>query len=401
MCTFMEAASFLNILEYNMILLFPIYNLWFWIILYPWCNGLHSSHFYWILRFIPFWPFCPSAIFPTSPSIPYFSLCCLEFFFHGGRSFNYSQPFHWLFLSVTVFRWIWLSLPLQPSLSWTSLTAMWGSCPLQPCIKSVAPCGEGCFAVQHPDLSGLPLIHTQVFLLQQFSDALSPSVHLPLCLFHRPPLYLNILTPLQSGCRLYDPDHSLPNPLISYISLMSCTSPSNWTSLGGGKSHSHIVEAHFKVMTINLKRTQRWPGRPIPFLWYIHFPTPLFHTFSSHCSSSSALHAPYLTVRINIIRCLPPHFLSMNPQAYQCLYPDTWPLLLLLWEKWTSPFPTTAPASALDPLPSQGYDSHSNTLHLLHHHVFLPWGPSHCCRSTFTIACLEKLSLQRLWTGNS
>lgn len=174
-------------------------------------------------------------LLPISPSIPYFSLCCPEFFFHGGGSFNYSQPFHWQFLSVTVFRWIWLSLPLQPSLSWTSLTAMWGSCPLQPCIKSVAPCGQGCFTAQHPDLSGLPLIHTQVFPLQQFSAALSPSVHLPLCFLHRPPLYLDILTPLQSGCRLYDPDHSLPNPLISYISLMSCPSPSSWTSLGKKK----------------------------------------------------------------------------------------------------------------------------------------------------------------------
>lgn len=51
-----------------------------------------------------------SPLLPTAPSMPYFSLCCLELLFHGRKSFQHSQPFHWIFLSAIVLNWI-LALP--------------------------------------------------------------------------------------------------------------------------------------------------------------------------------------------------------------------------------------------------------------------------------------------------
>lgn len=79
---------------------------------------------------------------------------------------------------------------------------------------------------------------------------------------------------------------SLPNPLISYIAFLLCSSSTTIEQLnisgGGGESHSHIVGAHFKLMTTDLRRTHKMAGsfNAIPLVYSLSY-SPISHLFLS------------------------------------------------------------------------------------------------------------------------
>ena len=155
-----------------------------------------------------------SPLLPAAPSMPYFSLRCLEFLFHGRKSFQHSQPFYWMFLSAIVLNGI-LALPRGSCCSCSLLFPAYLRLPFWLMTPSPLCKISSSFQVRADLLStlltalmysflGLPFVH---ILVDSYSSSpptsLSPSVNSPLHFFLLPPLHLSALTSLQTQCRFH------------------------------------------------------------------------------------------------------------------------------------------------------------------------------------------------------